>query len=327
MKKTKILVPALAVLALGMAASVTGTVAWFAANNVVNANGMKIQSSTPSSLAIGREINAVASEGHPVGIGDATVIDYQTTAGTNILNPASHFNGETEAEDGALYVVSNGNDINPATGLAMPYDASNGLGTDLLDNNTGETVSTGEEPNVVNGDGYRDLIYSEATAESHNFVDYYCYLASVGTGITIGTNGYLRASINWSTPNQTTKATTVDFWVNTAASTENNALGTYMGTLNAVGEKAILGHAGKPLASYTANKTAGEDVTYVTLMSSGTIPVNTGTSAIKVTMRVYIDGALLQNKDKTYVTTNDVNTNGIDIAAVFTLERGTQSNP
>ena len=310
MKKTKILVPALAVLALGMAASVTGTVAWFAANNVVNANGMKIQSSTPSSLAIGKQIVAGS------GIGDSTVIDYETPAGTNILNPASHFFGESEVEDGALYVVANGNDIDPATGLAMPYVASNGLGADAKNNNTG----------AAEADEYRDLIYSEATAEQHNYVDYVCYLASVGQGITIGTNGYLRASINWSTPNQTTKATTVDFWVNVGASTTENGLGTYMGTLNAVGEKAISGHAGAPLASYTADRTAGEDVTYVTLMTpTQNIPVNTGNAAVKVTMRVYIDGALLQTKDKTYVTTNDVNTNGIDIAAVFTLERGSQN--
>ena len=310
MKKTKVLVPALAVLALGMAASVTGTVAWFAANNVVNANGMKVQSSTPSSLAIGEEI--VAGE----GIGDATVIDYHTTAGTNILNPASHFHG-VEATNGALYTVANGNDIDPATGLAMPYNASNGLGVDEHNNND----TTDENP-----DEYRDITYTDATESGHNFVDYVCYLASVGQGITIGTNGYLRATINWSTANQTTYAATVDFWVNVGASTTEDGLGTYMGTLNRAGVLASAGHAGAPLASYTPNTTAGEDVTYVTLMSpTQVIPVNTGNAAVKVTMRVYLDGALLEARNKTYVTTNDVSTEGIDIAAVFTLERGQQA--
>ena len=56
MKKSKILVPAVALLALGMAASVTGTVAWFSANNVVNATGMAFKSVTPSSLAIGKTL-------------------------------------------------------------------------------------------------------------------------------------------------------------------------------------------------------------------------------------------------------------------------------
>lgn len=311
MKKTKILVPALAVLALGMAASVTGTVAWFAANNVVNANGMKIQSSTPSSLAIGKQIVAGS------GIGDATVIDYETAVDTNILNPASHFHGVEDTE-GGLYTVANGNDIDPATGLAMPYDSGNGLGADAVNNN-----NTAEEPAAA--DGYRDITYADATLAGHNYVDYVCYLASVGQAIRIGTGGYLKATINWSTPNQTTKATTVDFWVNAAASTTELGLGTYMGTLNAQRVLASAGHAGAPLASYTATTTAGEDVTEVTLMSpTQTIPVNTGNAAVRVTMRVYLDGALLETKDKTFVTTNDVDVNGIDIAAVFTLERGAQ---
>ena len=52
MKKTKILVPALAILALGMAASVTGTVAWFSTNTVVYADGISLQSQAADSLLI-----------------------------------------------------------------------------------------------------------------------------------------------------------------------------------------------------------------------------------------------------------------------------------
>ena len=54
MKKTKILVPALAVLALGMAASVTGTVAWYTAdaNAKVNANTATGNLTTASSSVV-----------------------------------------------------------------------------------------------------------------------------------------------------------------------------------------------------------------------------------------------------------------------------------
>ncbi len=52
MKKTKILVPAMAVLALGMAAAVTGTVAWYSSTNIVYANGINVQSKTAQSLQI-----------------------------------------------------------------------------------------------------------------------------------------------------------------------------------------------------------------------------------------------------------------------------------
>lgn len=55
MKKTKILVPAMAVLALGMAAAVTGTVAWYSSTNVVYARNLSIQSKTAQSLQISLE--------------------------------------------------------------------------------------------------------------------------------------------------------------------------------------------------------------------------------------------------------------------------------
>ena len=43
MKKTKVIIPALGLLVLSTAASVTGTVAWFSANNTVSASGMSIK--------------------------------------------------------------------------------------------------------------------------------------------------------------------------------------------------------------------------------------------------------------------------------------------
>ena len=53
MKKTKILVPALGILALGMAASVTGTVAWFSTNTMVYADGVQVSTQAQDSLVIG----------------------------------------------------------------------------------------------------------------------------------------------------------------------------------------------------------------------------------------------------------------------------------
>ena len=52
MKKTKVLIPATAVLALGMAAAVTGTVAWFSSNTEVSATGMSISATTSETLMI-----------------------------------------------------------------------------------------------------------------------------------------------------------------------------------------------------------------------------------------------------------------------------------
>ena len=48
MKKTKIIIPALGLLLLSTAASVTGTVAWFAANATVTATGMTVSAKSDS---------------------------------------------------------------------------------------------------------------------------------------------------------------------------------------------------------------------------------------------------------------------------------------
>lgn len=60
MKKTKIIIPALGILLLSTAASVTGTVAWFSANNQVTVNGMQVKTKVSSNLLIAAE-NAEAN--------------------------------------------------------------------------------------------------------------------------------------------------------------------------------------------------------------------------------------------------------------------------
>ena len=52
MKKTKIVVPALAVLLLSTAASVSGTVAWFSMNTSINVSGMQVKTKVSSNLQI-----------------------------------------------------------------------------------------------------------------------------------------------------------------------------------------------------------------------------------------------------------------------------------
>ena len=51
--KSKVIIPALAMIALSTAASATGTVAWFAANNSVTATGMSFTASASANLFIG----------------------------------------------------------------------------------------------------------------------------------------------------------------------------------------------------------------------------------------------------------------------------------
>ena len=74
MKKTKVIIPALGMLLLSTAASITGTVAWFSANNTVTASGMNIQATSGSAyLVISEEESGT----------------YDTDAAAMILAPAS----------------------------------------------------------------------------------------------------------------------------------------------------------------------------------------------------------------------------------------------
>ena len=55
MKKTKVIIPALGILLLSTAASVTGTVAWFSMNTHVSATGMQLTVKTENGLVISNE--------------------------------------------------------------------------------------------------------------------------------------------------------------------------------------------------------------------------------------------------------------------------------
>ena len=61
MKKTKVIIPALGLLVLSTAASVTGTVAWFSANNSVSATGMQIKAKSDSTYLLISSTNTTAS--------------------------------------------------------------------------------------------------------------------------------------------------------------------------------------------------------------------------------------------------------------------------
>ena len=75
MKKTKVIIPALGMLLLSTAASVTGTVAWFSANNQVTASGMSIQATSGSAYLV---------------ISETESGTYDTAADAMVLDPAAN---------------------------------------------------------------------------------------------------------------------------------------------------------------------------------------------------------------------------------------------
>ena len=83
MKKTKIVIPALAVLLLSTAASVSGTVAWFSMNTSINVSGMTVKTKVSSNLQIA-VTNAEANYSN----------DDLEQARATYLEPASTINGQ-----------------------------------------------------------------------------------------------------------------------------------------------------------------------------------------------------------------------------------------
>ncbi len=311
MKKTKILVPAMAVLALGMAAAVTGTVAWFSANNVVTANRMMFKSVTPSSLAIS---DTLAAD----GIGNRTSITYEVPENTPAINPCSHWHDQEDAT-GVYYAVENGEFIDPISGLAA-------LNDDVLNSNPADTTFT----------QYENIDFMTVTGNQY-YIDYTCYIASVGQGLTIGTGGYLRAQPTFTfaagTHSDTIQASTVDFFVYKDAAFNGDAqsgsvvpgTATYVQGVNASGvDYTAARHATYPGQVAVLGTT--EKLTSDILVAGDEIPVASGNEAIMVTMRFYFDGALLKDVNNAFVATNRLDTSDITVNVSFSLNRGTVNN-
>ena len=99
MKKTKIIIPALGVLLLSTAASVTGTVAWFSMNKTVTATGMSVTAKSDSSfLLIGNEDDDLDT------IQGANSISATAKNTTDELYPVAH---ETIGDTAAATTLSN----------------------------------------------------------------------------------------------------------------------------------------------------------------------------------------------------------------------------
>ena len=124
MKKTKIIIPALGMLLLSTAASVTGTVAWFAANASVTATGMTIKAKSDSEfLVISKSsdltANAKSVNLNTIGAGNAVLP-------TNWVNDTGYkwvSGSGTTTENGALDGSYTALTISEAT---SPFGAADG---------------------------------------------------------------------------------------------------------------------------------------------------------------------------------------------------------
>ncbi len=99
MKKTKIIIPALGMLLLSTAASVTGTVAWFAVNGSVTAEGMTVAAKTDNAYLI-------ISAGTTLS-GNATTADVSATFTDIQLKPVKPMETWTSSNVSGIETVTN----------------------------------------------------------------------------------------------------------------------------------------------------------------------------------------------------------------------------
>lgn len=108
MKKTKILVPAMGMLLLSTAASITGTVAWFAANASVTATGMQITAKTENTYLLISKTNTTAAT---IQSENVKTVDIAMTEAQSQLFPSAPVLSAGEA----AYLTTSGKTVSGAT--------------------------------------------------------------------------------------------------------------------------------------------------------------------------------------------------------------------
>ena len=282
MKKTKVIIPALGILLLSTAASVTGTVAWFSANSTVKANGMKVNAKAESALVISDALS----------VGTETAVNFTRAAET--LVPATH--DSSVALDGEITFASK---------------------SGLLYNNTPNIVdaATGY---ATSGDLDLQPVPDTLTPYA---VDYVVYIAAAGQQKTLGAAEKLNVRLgvkkavydNLALEDgsyDTWNALSVDFYV----SEDINNKGTYKGTLNL--KKSGLGGGSEVLPYENTTPVTlldGGDIIPINKQN---------TDYLMITMRVYFDGALPKNEAGTqaYVYSNSIQTGDIGFDATFKID-------
>jgi len=257
MKKSKIIIPALAMLVMSSAATVTGTVAWFTMNATAKAQGMQVIARTSGSLII-KAVNlsnpilpTASDKGTKVTFTDSAQAFYPSTHSWSKTNFVGSENEATVNSATGLMRVNNGAEINFETGTRM---------------NSGTEI---EWAFVTEGD-------------ANYYYDYAVYLAGDGMAMN---NKNLSITIDNAQDLTANGALSIDFYgatvtTNTVPAAADDA-GVFLGTLNLAKVYNDTAYSSAPRASLTKNGV--------------NIPQSSGDDhgAYAIRMRVYYDGALI----------------------------------
>lgn len=144
MKKfKKVLAAAIAMMSLSTAAAVTGTVAWFTANNIVSAQGMNIQAEAEEGIVISNEAkstwatSATASHSSAISVLPTSTADAVTWYRNNSDNEEI-YGGTDHIGTYLAYTADNADN-------AKKFSVSNGAGSIDIDQ---DATTTGDTKNI-----------------------------------------------------------------------------------------------------------------------------------------------------------------------------------
>ena len=193
MKKTKVIIPALGLLVLSTAASVTGTVAWFAANASVSATGMQISVNSNTTYLLvshantGDEApaNAAAIQGENSGEGFLSIAFSAEAKEVYPVAPASAFSAATYYQAGDSEVEAGTKNVGDVKSAATHTDYAAGTG---ISDPTYWYTMAGTSATAA---GYVGVTGSEVDVTSDAFTNYvlkYSLYFTIAAGANPATN-------------------------------------------------------------------------------------------------------------------------------------------
>lgn len=171
MKKSKILVPALAMLVMSTAATVTGTVAWFSANSTVTATNMTVKAKANENLLISKssDVNGSSVASPAKLTGGKSTQTFAPTGDAPELNPTSTVDGTewftAKAAESDNYVAAEGSYEQVSSGLDN-YRLATTMYLQVYDNTkTAASPVTGKKIYV----DYVDVTFNDADKLNTSF--------------------------------------------------------------------------------------------------------------------------------------------------------------
>lgn len=284
MKKTKVIIPALGILLLSTAASVTGTVAWFSMNSEVTASGMNLKAKAENGILISNNNseNAADWKEAATALYDGTVGDPAAQAefiptSTYDATTWAHANSNTAASHAATseYVVYSvgGEGIAEANGIGSKAGQNYYLLNNFYIKSSGAQFTSDLKVEEVNATG------SSASTELNK---------SLRVLIKSGSNVKVFA------PFAPTQATDLTYNVAKAS-----------GAAATVAKQSV-----------TAIDSSDPDAVSEVLIAGATIPAYAATSGITVNVYVYFEGEDVNCKSANITTTLDTLALNIKFSAI-----------